>query len=61
MVMGRSVSRKATSSSRKVSHSGSKTNAAGRRVTFRELLGAKAIGARKEASSAEMAVRLQGV
>ena len=63
MVMGKrvAVDRKATSSSRKVNHSGSKVNAAGRRVTYREVLGATAIGTRKMVNNAEQVSRLRGV
>jgi hypothetical protein len=64
MVIGthikRGTSRKATSSSRKVNHSGSKTNTAGRCVIYREVLGATAIGNHKMASDAELTARLQG-
>jgi hypothetical protein len=47
---------KATSSSRKVSHSGSKLNSGGggRCVSYRESLGARAIESRKIATDTEM-------
>lgn len=51
---------KATSSSKKVNHSGSKLNTAGRHVSYRESLRATAIGARKISSDHDLAARLRG-